>query len=160
MRDLISKLTVDDPGYQAKARRTILLRNFLVSEPMPRLEAVKTAFERDELAERELLEEMVSYSKKTTGVAHTVFISPKGFTRHAPRIKVAIDPKDSFDPRCETATIAIHDGDIVDGKVPTKLLKQVREFIELNRQVLLDYWDYRINTEQLQERLKSIGKGP
>jgi len=47
---------------------------------MPRLEAVKTAFERDELAERELLEEMVSYSKKTTGVVHTVFISPKGFT--------------------------------------------------------------------------------
>jgi hypothetical protein len=131
-----------------------------VSEAVPRREAVKTAFERDERAERELLEELVSYSKKTTGVVHTVFISPKGFTRHAPRIKVAIDPKDSCDPRCETATIAIHDGDVVDGKVPTKLLKQVREFIELNRQVLLDYWDYRINTEQLQERLKSIGKGP
>src|SRR5262245_49057016 len=121
-----------------------LLRNSLMSEAMPRREAVKTAFERDELAERELLEEIVSYSKKTTGVVHTVFISPKGFTRHAPRIKVAIDPKDSFDPRCETATIAIHDGDVVDGKGSTKMLKQVREFIDLNRQVLIDSWVYRI----------------
>src|SRR2546426_10992357 len=101
------------------------LRNFLVSEAMPRLEAVKTAFERDELADRELLEEMVSYSKKTTGVVHTIFISPKGFTRHAPRIKVAIDPKDSFDTHCVTATIAIHDGELVDGSFLTSMLQQV-----------------------------------
>ena len=126
-----------------------------MSEAMPGLEAFKTAFERDELAERELLEEMVSYSKKTTGVDNTVFISPKGFTRHAARIKVAINPPDSVDPRDETASIMIDGCKVVAGKVSAKLLRQVQEFIELNRDVLLDCWNYKINTEQLQERLKA-----
>ena len=53
----------------------------------------------DELAEEELLEEMVSYRKNVTGVDNTIFISPKGNTRQAPRIKLAIDPPDSADPR-------------------------------------------------------------
>jgi hypothetical protein len=32
----------------------------------------------------------------------------------------------------------------------------VQQFIELNREVLLDYWEYRILTDELQRRLKSI----
>src|SRR5438067_961248 len=42
----------------------------------------------DELAEKELVEEMVSYRKDVTGMDHTVFISPKGHTRHGARIKL------------------------------------------------------------------------
>jgi len=110
----------------------------------------------DELAERELLEEMVSFRKNVTGVDNTVFISPKGFTQHAARIKLAIDPPDSIDPRSETASVAIDSGDIVAGEVAAELLKQVRQFIQLNHDVLLDYWNYRVDTEELRERLKSI----
>jgi hypothetical protein len=110
----------------------------------------------DDLAERELLEEMVSFRKNVTGVANTIFISPKGFTQHAPRIKLAIDPPDSIDPRGETASVAIDSGDVVAGDVPTELSKEVRQFIELNRDVLLDYWNYLADTEELRERLKSI----
>ena len=110
----------------------------------------------DELAERELLEEMVSFRRNVTGVDNTVFISPKGFTRHAPRIKLAIDPPDSIDPRGETASVAIDSGDIVAGEVSMELLKQVRQFIQLNHDVLIDYWNYRADTEELRERLKSI----
>src|SRR5579884_2131791 len=82
--------------------------------------------------------------------------SPKGFTRHAPRIKLAIDPPDSIDPRGATASVAIDSGEVVDGDVPAELLKQVREFIELNHNVLLDYWNYRADAEELRERLKRI----
>jgi hypothetical protein len=110
----------------------------------------------DELAERELLEEMVSFRKRVTGVDNTIFISPKGFTRHAPRIKLAIDPPDSIDPRGATASVAIDSGEVVDGDVPAELLKQVREFIELNHNVLLDYWNYRADAEELREQLKRI----
>jgi len=110
----------------------------------------------DELAERELLEEMVSFRKNVTGVDNTVFISPKGFTRHAARIKLAVDPPDSIDPRSETASVAIDSGDVVAGKASTELLEQARRFIQLNHDVLLDYWHYRIDTEELRERLKSI----
>jgi hypothetical protein len=110
----------------------------------------------DEWAEEELLEEMVSYRKDVTGVENTVFISPKGNTRHGPRIKVAIEPPLSVDPRSKTASVALGDGAVVMGEVPAWLLDQVRRFIDINRQVLLDYWEYRIDTEELRRRLTSI----
>src|SRR5215472_13416178 len=96
----------------------------------------------DALAEEELLEEMVSYRKDVTGVDNTIFISPKGNTRHAPRIKVAIDPPASVDPRGKTASVAITDGAVVGGEIPASLLDQARRFIDANRDVLLEYWEY------------------
>jgi Domain of unknown function (DUF4160) len=122
---------------------------------MPELNHI-TVFDRDELAERELLQEMTSFTKEETGIANHIFISPKGNTRHAPRIKVAIDPPDSFDPRGETASVMIDGGKVVAGNLPAKLLKQVKRFTELNRDVLLDYWEYRIGTAELVKRLQSI----
>jgi len=111
----------------------------------------------DELAEKQLVEEMVSYRKSVTGIDRTVFISPKGQTRHSARIKLAIDPPDTVDPHGKTASIAINDATVVAGEnVPAALLDQVRRFIDLNREVLLDYWEYRIDTEQLRQRLRSI----
>jgi len=41
-------------------------------------------------------------------------------------------------------------------EVAAELLKQVRQFIQLNHDVLLDYWNYRVDTEELRERLKPI----
>jgi hypothetical protein len=99
------------------------------------------------------LEEMVSYRKNVTGVDHTLFISPRGNARHGPRVKVAIDPPDSLDPRSVTATVAL-DGILVAGDIAPELLRQVQRFIELNHQALLDYWDYRIDTDQLRQRLQ------
>jgi hypothetical protein len=110
----------------------------------------------DQLAEPELLEEMVCYRKDVTGVDNTVFIPPKGNTRHAARIKLAIEPPHTVDPRGKTAVIAISDGAIVAGDVRPQLLEQVRQFIEANREVLLDYWEYRIDTEALRQRLRRV----
>src|SRR5262245_56787259 len=109
-------------------------------------------------AEEELLEEVLTYRKNVTGVDNTVFISPKGNSRHAPRIKVAVDRPDSVDPRSETASIAIADGAVAVGEIPRPLLDQARRFITLNRDVLLDYWDYKIDTDELRQRLNSIGR--
>jgi hypothetical protein len=109
----------------------------------------------DELAEQELLEEMVSYRKDVTGVDNTIFISPKGNTRHSARIKLAIDPPLTVDPRGKTAVVAIADGKVT-GDAPPRLLEQARRFIDANREVLLDYWEYRIDTETLRRRLKAI----
>jgi hypothetical protein len=110
----------------------------------------------DERAEEELLEEVVSYCKDVTGVQNTIFISPKGNTRRAPRIKVAIDPPLSVDPRTRTASVAVADGTVVAGEVPPWLLDQARRFIDANRDVLLDCWEYRIDTDELRRRLKPI----
>jgi hypothetical protein len=111
----------------------------------------------DELAERELLGEMASFGKNVTGVDNTVFISAKGYARHGPRIKLAIDPPNSIDSTSETISIAIDSGEVVAGKAPpARLLKQVRRFIELNHDVLIDYWNSRFLTDELVRRLKPI----
>ena len=112
----------------------------------------------DELAEREQLEHMVTYRKNITGVDNTIFISPGLRVRHAPRIKVAIEPPDSINPLSEQASVEISTGRVVAGEVSAALLRQVQKFIQLNRGVLLEYWDARITTDQLQARLKAIPK--
>jgi len=110
-------------------------------------------------ADEDLLEEMVSYRQNVTGVAHTIFISPRGRTRHAPRIKVAIDPPDSINPDGYVAVVEITSRRVVSGALRVPLRKQVERFLILNREVLLDYWDYRIDTDQLRKRLTSISRG-
>jgi hypothetical protein len=101
--------------------------------------------------EQDELEEMVSYRQNVTGISHTVFISPRGSARHGPRVKVAID---TVDPRGRIATISF-DGATI-GTIAPLLARQVLRFIEVNRAVLLDYWHYQIDTDQLRQRLQSI----
>jgi hypothetical protein len=107
-------------------------------------------------SDEQLLEAMLSYRKDVTGIDNTVFISAKGNTRHGPRVWLAIDPPDSVDPRGTTASVAIGDGAVVAGDIPPRLLEQARRFIDANREVLLDYWEYRIDTDALRRRLKSL----
>jgi hypothetical protein len=71
-------------------------------------------------------------------------------------VKVAIDPPHSISPTSETASVAIADGGVKAGEVPPLLLDQVQRFIVLNKAVLLEYWDERIDTDELAKRLKSI----
>jgi hypothetical protein len=100
------------------------------------------------------LEQMVSYRANVTGISHTIFISPRGNASHSPRVKVAIDPPDSPDPRGTIATITF-DGTVI-GVIDPQLVHQVDLFIKINRTVLLDYWEYRIDTDQLRQRLQPI----
>jgi len=113
----------------------------------------------DELAGRELLGEMVSYRKRKTGISNTIFISQRGHAKHGPRIKIAIDPPDDINVTSDHVSVSINNGKVVAGdkdKVSAALLKQVQRFIELNRDVLLDYWDAKISTDELHERLQSV----
>jgi hypothetical protein len=123
----------------------------------PDFDSQDAAALKDAVAEEELLQEMVSYGKNVTGIENTVFISPRGRTRHAARVKVAIDPPRRIDPQGgKDASVAIADGALVEGDMPPALLKQVQRFVALNRDVLIDYWEYRILTDELQRRLRSI----
>jgi hypothetical protein len=98
---------------------------------------------------------MVSYRANVTGISHTIFISPRGNAAHGPRVKVAIDPPDSLDPRGNITTITF-DGEGQSGAIDPHLARQVQQFIEINRSTLLDYWFYRIDTDQLRQRLQPI----
>jgi hypothetical protein len=111
------------------------------------------------LVEEEILEleAMASFGPSATGVSHAIFISPDVTRRHGPRIKVAIDPPLSFNVRAKNASLSIPDGEHVAGEpVPAALHAQLRQFIELNRDVLLAYWRQEIDTAELHNRLRSI----
>ena len=104
------------------------------------------------------LDEMASFRKNTTGVDHTIFISPKGNAQHGCRIKVAIDPPDTLNPRRRGISVQVADYQVIGDtkRVSLGLLDQVRRFIDLNRDVLLEYWEYRISTGELVDRLRKI----
>ena len=102
--------------------------------------------------------EMASYPEKKTGIHNTIFISPKGNAKHAARIKVAIDPSTSLSPFSKSITVQVDDYTVRgDSKISAELLDKIKKFIDLNRQVILDYWEYKIFTDELSDRLKSIG---
>jgi len=106
------------------------------------------------LLEEEITAEMPAFRKKTTGVDNTIFISAK-VPRHMPRIKVAIDPPTHLDRLGNNASVAITDGSVLGGKLPSHVHKQVSRFLDLNQHAWIDYWEQRIDDE-LRQRLRSI----
>jgi Domain of unknown function (DUF4160) len=149
------KMTATSPSSSAE----------VIADPAAFLKAVRAtvpdfgyeaaAAVADALAEEEMLGEMASFKKAVTGVDNTIFISTKSGVRHGPRIKVAVNPPTHFSPSGDTASVDF-DGEVTAGKVSQHALRQAQKFIELNRQALLDYWEERISTDELAQRLKSI----
>ena len=50
--------------------------------------------------------------------------------------------------------MAIHDFSISGAYVPTQIAEQAKKFIDLNREVLLLYWEAKIGTKEMIDRLK------
>ena len=69
---------------------------------------------------------------------------------------MAIDLPDSLNATSQTASVAVHDGSVAEGHIPSHILRQVQEFLRINREVLMDYWEERIATRQLDQRLMPI----
>jgi hypothetical protein len=63
---------------------------------------------------------------------------------------------DTLNATSETASVAVHDGYVAEGHIPSHVLRQVQEFVKINRDVLTDYWEERIDTRQLDRRLRPI----
>jgi hypothetical protein len=102
------------------------------------------------------VEDRVSLAPEKTGVENTVFVSTKGYAEHAPRIKIAVDPPHTFNATSKSASMAVHDHSIRGESVAPHIAEQAKRFIDANREALLDYWDCKIDTAQLIERLKPI----
>jgi hypothetical protein len=100
--------------------------------------------------------DMTSLRSEKTGVENTIFVSTKGYAQHAPRIKIAVDPPDTFNATSKAASMAIHDYSITGEYLAPRIVEQAKRYIDLNRKALLDYWECKIDTDQLIERLKPI----
>jgi hypothetical protein len=100
-------------------------------------------------------EDMAALRPDVTGVDNTVFVSPKGYARHAARIKIAVDPPHSLDPTAKKASMAIHDYSITGAYLPPEIVEQARQFIDRNRDALTRYWNHEIDTREMVKQLKS-----
>lgn len=98
--------------------------------------------------------DMVSLRSEKTGVDNTIFVSTKGYGQHAPRIKIAVEPPHTFNAASKSASMAMHDHSIRGEYLPPHIAEQAKQFIDRNREALLDYWECKIDTAQLIERLK------
>lgn len=113
--------------------------------------AVETTVHGDE----DLLFEMANLNPKNTGLPFVVWISSRGNARHDVRIKVSAGPRAV---PSEMTSVAIRpDVRVVEGFLSSSDLEMLREWVELNRDVLVRFWDGDIAyTDEVLGQLRSI----
>jgi hypothetical protein len=114
----------------------------------------------EEIADEEIagqaLYEMANLRPERTGLPFVVFISQKGGARHDVRVKLArgakVHPSDMI-------TVAVRPAPrIIRGRLNRQEFDLVRRWIELNMDVLVDYWNGDIEyTEDALDAIKPVG---
>ena len=117
--------------------------------------------ENDDDIEEKLFE-MSNLRKIDTGLPVNIYISSGGPTnqKHGPRLKAMINIGDKFDPY-KTVSIMlkrdITENDIVGyHKLPAKIIDSLRQYINLNYDVLMAHWDDKIGSVEVIQQLKRL----
>ncbi len=100
---------------------------------------------------------MANLSPRITGLPMVVWVSQRGGARHDPCVKISLEHGHRM--RADrTCSVSVRPTvDIVAGPaLPSEDVALVRTWIERNRQVLVDYWEERIATDELLERLVKV----
>ncbi len=95
----------------------------------------------DALIEEEYAFAMTVLNEDDTGIFNTLWFQPAPGIQHGPRIKVMIDPAKAVSPGGQQASVPFDPDKPVQGDIPLALERQVRAFIELNREALLKEWN-------------------
>jgi len=136
--------------------------NPLVTDPIARkvrtryLEKVATNVEA-----RFLVEAMSNLPSSDTGVdGAVIWISPGEFggtdAQHGPRVKVLPGSKVTTEGLRDSVSVTISKTPRVIGKLPGKIERQVKKFILLNREVLLQHWKGALSSKETLLQLKKI----
>jgi len=121
---------------------------------MPR---IKLSTERTRL-KFELMDNLRSNS---TGVKGAVIWTSAGEfyekdKRNGPRIKIMQGNKLTSDGLKDSVSVRLTDPPEILGKLPGKVKKQVTKFVNINREVLLRYWNFEISTCEMVNLLKRV----
>ncbi len=112
------------------------------------------------LDEGDELFEMANLYPDTTGLPMTVWVSPRGNARHDVRIKVNMTHGNHMDID-NTAVVAVRPAPrILAGQLSAADAQAVFQWISLNSEALVAYWDGQIDTARLIYRLKPINVPP
>ena len=110
------------------------------------------------ILDEEEMNEMSSYRKEDTGLPFIIILLGKN-EQHSARIKVQQDynPKLNASNLC---SVTIADEPSVAPNHTWRLssgdFKLVQKFVVLNKDILMDYWNLKILTRELEGKMKSI----
>jgi hypothetical protein len=99
--------------------------------------------------------DMANLRPERTGLPFVVFVSQKGGARHDVRIKLARAPRVRAP---EMITVAVRpEPRVIRGRLGGREFDLVRQWIELNRDVLVRYWNGAIEyTEDMMDAIKPL----
>lgn len=112
------------------------------------------------MSETEITEDeafgMANLPPHLTGLPMIVWASQNMGQPHDIRVKVMQTHNPRMDPR-NLASVAVRPAPrVVAGRLSATDLRAVSDWIRLNEAVLLDYWDGRIYTDELLQRLQRL----
>jgi hypothetical protein len=115
--------------------------------------------QRGSKSETDELFEMANLFPRTTGLPMTVWVSPRGNARHDFRVKVNMTPGNQMTVS-NTAVAGVRPTPhIIAGQLSPDDQRAVLEWVPLNADALVAYWEGRIDTVQLGQALKRIPSG-
>jgi len=107
-------------------------------------------------AESDELFEVANLFPRTTGLAMTIWVSPRGNARHDVRVKVNTTHGDQMNI-ANTAVVGVRPNPhIIAGHLSPDDQRAVFEWISLNAAAFVEYWDGRIDTIELGQLLKRL----
>jgi len=116
----------------------------------------KEAGAQAEALEPEDLFEMANLFPRTTGLPMTVWVSPPGNARHDVRVKVNMTHGNQMSVT-NTAVVAVQPSPhLIAGSLSPDDQRAVFQWVSLNTDALIAYWDGQIDTIQLGQRLKPL----
>ncbi|MCM1532752.1 MAG: hypothetical protein NC114_10850 [Ruminococcus flavefaciens] len=108
------------------------------------------------IAEPVQLWEMANLRERQTGLPLYIYVSEKQ-GQHSPRIKVCLTGSQLSSG--ETLSISIEDElKVLAGslRIKSKLLNQVFEWVKLNKETLLPFWNLNYDIQDLLDNLKKL----
>lgn len=99
-----------------------------------------------------LMKMQTTLSGAVTGIDHWLMLDHSAEPNSY--LTVAIDPPNTMNGSC--ATVPFDPGKLAEGPIDRSLDLHVREFIGMNRPVLMDYLRSKLSTDEFIARLKSV----
>ena len=99
---------------------------------------------------------MTNLSPRMTGLPMSVWASPRGNARHDVRIKVNMSHGNQMSIE-NTAVVALRPRPrVIAGRLGSDDQRAIVDWIKLNYDAIVSYWDGQIDTGQFIERLKVL----
>lgn len=104
--------------------------------------------------------EMANLYPDTTGLPMTVWVSPRGNARHDVRVKVNMTHGNQMNI-ANTAVVGVRPTPrVITGQLSPADAQAVYQWVSLNADTLVEYWEGRIDTARMIHALKPLARQP